>query len=75
MSQTFVLSLCNLSPIALLLAKSEDPAHAETRSQQEQVIGALEQKCAILWAQLDAIDYAYVAPGNIPPGCFAPQCD
>jgi len=49
--------------------------HAETRSQQEQVIGALEQKCAILWAQLDAIDYAYVSPGNIPPGCFVPQCD
>src|SRR5579864_2718569 len=40
--------------------------HAETRSQQEQVVGALERKCAILWAQLDAIDYAYVAPGNIP---------
>lgn len=49
--------------------------HAETRSQQEQVIGALEQKCAVLWAQLDAIDYAYVNPGNIPPGCFVPQCD
>jgi pyrroloquinoline-quinone synthase len=49
--------------------------HAETRSQQEQVLGALEQKCAILWAQLDAIDYAYVSPGNIPPGCFVPQCD
>jgi len=49
--------------------------HAGTRPEQEQVIGALEQKCAILWAQLDAIDYAYVAPGNIPPGCFVPQCD
>jgi pyrroloquinoline-quinone synthase len=45
----------------------------ETRSQQEQVVGALERKCAILWAQLDAIDYAYVAPGSIPPGCFVPQ--
>lgn len=49
--------------------------HAETRAQQEQVIGALEQKCSILWAQLDAIDYAYVVPGNIPPGCFVPNCD
>jgi coenzyme PQQ biosynthesis protein C len=49
--------------------------HAETRSQQEQVVCALEKKCAILWAQLDAIDYAYVAPGNIPPGCFVPHCD
>ena len=50
-------------------------SHAETRAQQEQVIGALEKKCSILWAQLDAIDYAYVAPGNIPPGCFVPNCD
>jgi len=49
--------------------------HAETRLQQEQVISALEQKCAVLWAQLDAIDYAYVAPGNIPPGCFVPRCE
>ena len=50
-------------------------AHAGTRSKQEQVIGALEQKCAILWAQLDAIDYAYGAPGNIPPGGFVPKCN
>lgn len=49
--------------------------HAETRVQQEQVIDALQQKCAILWAQLDAIDYAYVEPGHIPPGCFVPDCD
>lgn len=47
--------------------------HAITRAQQEQVIQALERKCAILWAQLDAIDYAYVVPGNIPPGCFVPD--
>lgn len=49
--------------------------HAETRAQQELVIGSLEQKCSILWAQLDAIEYAYVVPGNIPPGCFVPQCE
>jgi coenzyme PQQ biosynthesis protein C len=49
--------------------------HAVTRAEQEQVIGALEQKCAILWAQLDAIDYAYVSPGSIPPGCFTPDCE
>src|SRR5277367_2875963 len=49
--------------------------HAKTRAEQEQVIRALERKCAILWAQLDAIDYAYVQPGNIPPGCFVPQAD
>jgi pyrroloquinoline-quinone synthase len=47
--------------------------HAPTRERQESAIGALTRKCEILWAQLDAIDYAYVQPGNIPPGCFAPQ--
>jgi pyrroloquinoline-quinone synthase len=45
---------------------------ARTRAEQEQVIGALTSKCEILWAQLDAIDYAYVEPGHIPPGCFVP---
>jgi pyrroloquinoline-quinone synthase len=47
--------------------------HAHSREQQESAIAALTRKCEILWAQLDAIDYAYVEPGNIPPGCFAPQ--
>jgi len=49
--------------------------HAATRVEQEQVVRALERKCAILWAQLDAIDYAYVVPGNIPPGCFIPKVE
>jgi pyrroloquinoline-quinone synthase len=49
--------------------------HASTRDEQEQVIGALRRKCEILWAQLDAIDYAYVQPGNIPPGCFVPTAE
>jgi pyrroloquinoline-quinone synthase len=48
-------------------------AHATSRAEQEAVIRALERKCEILWAQLDAVDYAYVQPGNIPPGCFVPQ--
>jgi pyrroloquinoline-quinone synthase len=47
--------------------------HAVNREQQEQVIQALTRKCEILWAQLDAIEYAYVTPGNIPPGCFVPK--
>ena len=49
--------------------------HAKSRAEQEQVIRALERKCEILWAQLDAIDYAYVQPGNIPPGCFVPRAE
>lgn len=48
--------------------------YAKTRQEQEKVIEALEQKCSILWAQLDAIDYAYVLRGNIPPGAFVPEC-
>lgn len=47
--------------------------YAKTREEQEQVVRALERKCEILWAQLDAIEHAYVTPGNIPPGCFVPQ--
>jgi pyrroloquinoline-quinone synthase len=47
--------------------------HATSRVDQEQVIHALERKCAILWALLDAIDYAYMDPGHIPPGCFVPE--
>ena len=41
--------------------------NAVTREQQEMVIAALRSKCDILWAQLDAIHYAYVAPGLPPP--------
>jgi coenzyme PQQ biosynthesis protein C len=40
--------------------------------QQQQVLKALEFKCDVLWSQLDALYYAYVAPGNIPPGAFRP---
>jgi pyrroloquinoline-quinone synthase len=46
---------------------------AETRTEQELVIGALRTKCDILWAQLDAIHFAYVEPGWPPPGAFEPE--
>ena len=36
------------------------------------MIAALTYKCDILWAQLDALYSAYVAPGLIPPGAFDP---
>ncbi|WP_263419713.1 pyrroloquinoline-quinone synthase PqqC [Terriglobus albidus] len=49
--------------------------HARNREEQEQVIHALERKCEILWAQLDAIEHAYVVPGIPPPGCFLPKGD
>jgi pyrroloquinoline-quinone synthase len=47
--------------------------HARSRAEQEQVLGALRYKCDILWAQLDALHFAYVEPGWIPPGAFVPQ--
>ncbi|MBZ5573466.1 MAG: pyrroloquinoline-quinone synthase PqqC [Acidobacteriia bacterium] len=50
-------------------------ANAETRSQQEATIAALRRKCDILWAQLDALHFAYVEPGWPPPGAFVPQGD
>jgi pyrroloquinoline-quinone synthase len=49
--------------------------HAKTREQQELVVECLRRKCALLWAQLDAIYYSYVEPGKIPPspGVFRPE--
>ena len=44
--------------------------HARTRAEQELAIGALTAKCDILWAQLDALYFAYVQPGWPPPGAF-----
>ncbi len=44
--------------------------HASTRVDQELAIGALRAKCDILWAQLDALYFAYVNPGWPPPGAF-----
>lgn len=46
--------------------------HAITPEQQRQVIDALIFKCNVLWAQLDALYFAYVNPGYIPPGAFVP---
>ena len=46
--------------------------HARTEELQEAVMAALRFKCGVLWAQLDALDYAYVSPGHIPPGAFVP---
>jgi coenzyme PQQ biosynthesis protein C len=44
--------------------------HAATRAEQESVVRALRDKCDILWAQLDALYFAYVEPGWPPPGAF-----
>jgi pyrroloquinoline-quinone synthase len=46
--------------------------HARTREQQDLAYAALCAKCDILWAQLDALYFAYVEPGWPPPGAFRP---
>lgn len=47
--------------------------HAKTPEQQQQALDALEFKCSLLWSMLDALYYAYVSPGHIPPGAFVPD--
>ena len=46
--------------------------HAVTAEAQAAVQAALRFKCDVLWAQLDALHFAYVTPGLIPPGAFVP---
>ncbi len=47
--------------------------HARTPDTQAQVLAALEFKCSVLWAMLDALHHAYVDPKHVPPGAFVPQ--
>ena len=47
--------------------------NARTPAQQQAVLAALEFKCSVLWAMLDALYYAYVAPKQVPPGAFLPE--
>jgi len=46
--------------------------NARTPEAQMAALDALRFKCNVLWAQLDALHYAYVEPGLIPPGAFVP---
>ncbi|MEM6938713.1 MAG: pyrroloquinoline-quinone synthase PqqC [Pseudomonadota bacterium] len=46
--------------------------HAETQKEQDAAAAALTFKTEVLWAQLDALYSAYVAPGRIPPGAWHP---
>ncbi len=45
---------------------------ARTREEQQLCLDALTFKCNVLWAMLDALHFAYVTPGLIPPGAFKP---
>lgn len=57
------------SAFALAYVKAE----AVTAESQAGVLAALRFKCDMLWAMLDALHHAYVAPGHIPPGAFRPE--
>jgi coenzyme PQQ biosynthesis protein C len=46
--------------------------NARTRAEQEACVAAVQFKCNVLWAQLDALHHAYVTPGLIPPGAWRP---
>jgi pyrroloquinoline-quinone synthase len=46
--------------------------NARTPEAQQAVLDALRFKTNVLWAQLDALHYAYVEPGLVPPGAFVP---
>ncbi len=45
---------------------------ADTLEKQQLCLQALRFKTEVLWAQLDALYHAYVAPGFVPPGAFVP---
>ena len=49
--------------------------HARTGEEEELALKALRAKCDILWAQLDALYFAYVAPCWPPPGAFQPAVE
>ncbi len=44
--------------------------NARTMAEQRAVLSALRFKCDVLWAQLDGLYGAYVAPGHVPHGAF-----
>jgi pyrroloquinoline-quinone synthase len=47
--------------------------HARTPAEQKAVLAALRFKCDVLWAQLDALEHAYISPATPPPGAFLPS--
>ena len=47
--------------------------NAKTPEAQSAVLRALEFKCDVLWAMLDALHHAYVEPKHVPPGAFVPK--
>lgn len=48
---------------------------ARTPEAQDAVRAALTFKCDVLWTQLDALHFAYVAPALCPPGAWVPGAE
>ena len=46
---------------------------ADTEEKRGAVAQALIFKCNVLWAQLDALNHAYVLGGGVPKGAFVPE--
>ena len=47
--------------------------HATGAGTQRACLAALTFKCDVLWSMLDALYFAYVAPGFVPPGAYRPE--
>ncbi len=60
------------APRDVKFALSYVKEHARTPDAQQAVVDALLFKTQVLWAQLDALHFAYVEPGLIAPGAFRP---
>jgi pyrroloquinoline quinone (PQQ) biosynthesis protein C len=64
---------CPASPHSRQLVQAEGQGAlsslARTREMQEACVAAVEFKCDVLWAQLDALYLAYVV-GMVPPSAY-----
>jgi pyrroloquinoline-quinone synthase len=61
------------APTDVAFALAYVKQHADTPEKQAQVLDTLRFKCDVLWAQLDALYFAYVKPRLVPPGAFVPE--
>jgi pyrroloquinoline-quinone synthase len=61
------------APTDVAFALAYVKEHADTAEKQALVLDTLRFKCDVLWAQLDALYFAYVEPGLTPPGAFVPD--
>jgi pyrroloquinoline-quinone synthase len=58
----------NEAPVDVAFGLAYVLDHANTLEKQDAAAAALTFKTEVLWAQLDALHFAYVTPGLVPPG-------